>query len=214
MSLVCLAGAVGIALMVAARTGLFAAHDRDALLIFITRVRTSQHSMLLFVSCYALAASVGVPVTPLTLAGGVIFGPSLGILLNWISDMLAASLAFAGARLLLARKGHVTPPAAEARGFMPLLRLRVIPVVPFSALNVGSAFYDLKWPVFLGATALGVLPSTIVYTFSAGQLVSGVVGAGRRPMIIAIASGVVIICLSLVPYFLKRSHPSHTGSIE
>ncbi len=202
-ALIVLGFGIVLAATVSFRMGLFAGHDRASLLIFIEQMRTSQHAPLLFVSIYTVAAALGVPVTALTLAGGVLFGPVLGMVLNWTSDLAAAALAFAAGRFVAGRRKR-SELNREDRGFMGLLRLRVIPVVPFAVLNFGSAMYGMTWPAFLAATAIGVVPATVVYTMFAAQLVAGVKGAGTRAFIMAAVSAVMIIALSLVPPILRK----------
>src|SRR5207302_1049536 len=153
-------------------------HDPARLLAFVDLVRAAPHARLAFVGVYAIAAAVAVPVTPLTLAGGALFGPAQGIALNWMADMIAAVLAFGATRAFRgAATGKNTPPEVRDRGFLGLLRLRVIPVVPFAVLNYGSAIYGMRWTPYLAATALGLIPTTVVYTLFAASLMAGVEGA-------------------------------------
>jgi uncharacterized membrane protein YdjX (TVP38/TMEM64 family) len=196
-----------VAVIISARLGLFAAHDPARLLAFVDLVRATPHARIVFVGVYAIAAAVAVPVTPLTLAGGALFGPVQGIALNWLADMLAATLAFGATRAVHTERVPAVSGVelqGAARGFLGLLRLRVIPVVPFSVLNYGSAVYKIGWAPYLAATALGLIPTTVVYTLFAASLMAGAAGAGRRAFAIASISAAAIIVLSLIPAILRR----------
>lgn len=199
---------VAIAVIASARLGLFSAHDPSAVVRLVARTRAAPHARIVFVGVYTMAAAVAVPVTPFTLAGGALFGPVEGMALNWLADMLAASLAFAVGRVLRPARLESAPAierlGAAPRGFMGLLRLRVIPVVPFAVLNYGSAFYGMKWSPYLSATALGVIPTTVVYTLFAASLIAGVEGAGRQAFWVAAVSGGAIIVLSTLPGLARR----------
>jgi uncharacterized membrane protein YdjX (TVP38/TMEM64 family) len=200
-----------VAVIASARLGLFAAHDSAGLLDFVRFVRSAPYARVVFVGVYAIAGAVAVPVTPLTLAGGALFGPAQGIALNWIADMLAASLAFGLARVFRPERRAPDEQLVAARGFLGLLRLRVIPVVPFAVLNYGSAIYGMKWGAYLSATALGLIPTTVVYTIFAASLVAGVEGAGRRALAVASISAVGIIGLSIIPTLARRRHARLTA---
>lgn len=204
------AGAL-VAITASARLGLFAAHDSARLLDFVRFVRSTPYARIVFVVVYGIAGAVAVPVTPLTLAGGALFGPAEGIALNWLADMLAASLAFGVTRVLRPVRQEPDEQHVAARGFLGLLRLRVIPVVPFAVLNYGSAIYGMKWPSYLLATALGLIPTTVVYTVFAASLAAGVEGAGRRALAVASISAIGIIGLSIIPTLLRRRHARLTA---
>ena len=178
---------------------------------FVRFVRSTPYARVVFVVVFAIAGAVAVPVTPLTLAGGALFGPIQGIALNWIGDMLAASLAFGMARVFRPERRKREEHRVAGREFLGLLRLRVIPVVPFAVLNYGSAIYGMKWPPYLSATAIGLLPTTVVYTLFAASLMQGVEGAGRRALAVASISAVGIIGLSIIPTLVRRRHARVTA---
>jgi uncharacterized membrane protein YdjX (TVP38/TMEM64 family) len=201
-------------LIIAWKAGLFALEDREALMAAIERARTVRFLPALFVATYAIAAAVGVPATPLTLAGGALFGVELGIVFNWLGEALAAHLAFGlvratgitvgGRRASASVSASVSPNALSAgNGFGTLLRLRLIPVVPFALLNAGAAASSMSWRNFAAATLLGIIPITVIYTVSASQLVAGVAGSGTRALVTALASAAVLIAVSFLPALFR-----------
>jgi uncharacterized membrane protein YdjX (TVP38/TMEM64 family) len=179
------------------RGGLFAMHDRAQLAAFISELRGWPLVVPGFITIYAIAAAAGVPVTPLTLAGGMLFGAARGIVFNWIAETIAASLAFGATRFAVSTR-RAAPMSART-----LFRLRLIPVVPFALLNAGAALSDMPWSRYLLATAAGVIPITVIYTISAAELVAGVAGSGTRALLDAFASAAVLIGLS---FLLPRLH--------
>ncbi|HEY4307641.1 MAG TPA: VTT domain-containing protein [Gemmatimonadaceae bacterium] len=190
---------VAAVLVAAWHFGLFAIHDREKLIAAIERVRGIRFLALGFVVTYAIVAAVGVPVTPLTLAGGVLFGAVQGSILNWIGELSAALLTFAAVRFsgASAWAAPITAPA--------LFRLRLVPVVPFALINAMAAFGEMSVAQYLLATAIGIIPLTIIYTASAAQLVAGVAGSGTRALITALISGTMLIAISFLPTLLRRS---------
>jgi uncharacterized membrane protein YdjX (TVP38/TMEM64 family) len=62
------------------------------------------------------------------------------------------------------------------RGFLAVLTGRLVPVVPFVVLSYGAGLTPIRPAAYAGATALGLVPSTVVQVgvgASAGALVAG-----------------------------------------
>jgi uncharacterized membrane protein YdjX (TVP38/TMEM64 family) len=189
---------VAAVLILAWRYGLFAIHDRERLLATIAEVRGVRFLAPAFVVTYAIGAAAGVPATPLTLAGGVLFGSVQGTVFNWVGELAAALLAF-GALRFSGAPASVAPITAPS-----LFRLRLIPVVPFALLNAMAAFGEMSTTSYVIATALGIIPVTVIYTVSAAQLVDGVAGSGTRAFVTALLSALILITLSFLPKIVKR----------
>lgn len=178
---------------------------------------------LLFIAAYALVASFGLPGTPLTLAGGAIFGALGGTLYNWIGATLGATGAFFLARSLgkdavrsfLGSRAGALDSMAGASGFVGLLRLRLIPVVPFNALNFGAGLAGMRARDYVAATAIGILPGTAVYTYFADSLLAGAEGARSQALLRVAVAGALLIALSFVPNIARRMGliPSKTPTI-
>ena len=203
--------AITAALIVSVRLGLFSLHDASHLRAFVASVRARPHARSTFVVLYAVATAAGVPVTPLTLAGGALFGTAQGIALNWLADMMGAALSFFAAKLIAGRRGQpsVLPrrlrrAAGAAAGFWPLLRLRLIPVIPFAILNYGAGLSPMPWIPYLAATGLGLIPTTIVYSMFAANLVGGEQASERHALVIVFATGAIAVGLSLLPTVIRR----------
>ena len=135
----------------------------------------SSWSPLIFIGFYTMATAFGFPGTPITIAGGAIFGTSWGILLNTIGSNLGANLSF-----LIARKlGRTTlqrickydlgvyGKTVSPQDLWKLFSLRLFPLVPFTALNFACGFSNLSWRTYTLGTIIGMLPWTILYTIFA-----------------------------------------------
>jgi len=167
---------------------------------------------LAFVAVYTVAAALDFSGLVLTLAGGAVFGFWWGSLLNVIGANLGASAAFWVARLLgreglraiLGGRLSGLDRLTQDAGFAWLLRLRLIPVVPFNLLNFGSGLTAISWRTYAAATALGIIPGTLVYTFFADALLSGSHEAGHRAFLRVLIAGVLLVLLTFVPAIARR----------
>ncbi|SDI76622.1 Uncharacterized membrane protein YdjX, TVP38/TMEM64 family, SNARE-associated domain [Arthrobacter subterraneus] len=120
---------------------------------------------------YAALTLAPVPKNVLTVAAGVLFGFGAGFLIVYLAAMLGATAAFWLGRYLgreaverftgtrVARVDEVL----RQRGFAAVVGVRLVPVLPFTAINYSAGLTSLGWrPYFLG-TALGILPGTLSF---------------------------------------------------
>lgn len=202
-----------VAAVVTARSlGLFELADRERLADAIQRVQGVKLIAVWFVLAYALVAGVGLPATPLTLAGGAIFGTALGSGLNWlgavagatISHFLAKQLGSAGLKRLLGRNAAKLESLSKHLTFATILRLRLIPLTPFNLLNFASGLARVPLRAYVPATAIGILPGTIIYTFFSASLIGGVEGAKSHALLRLSIAGGLLILISFVPKLFRR----------
>lgn len=124
-----------------------------------------------YAAVYAAATLSPLPKSVFTLAAGAVFGLVQGLIVVVVGACTGAVLAFYLARALgrdgLHRLTGVRSDRLDAqlaqRGFLTVLVARLVPVVPFTVVNYLAGVTALRMPVFLGATALGMLPATTAY---------------------------------------------------
>ena len=151
--------------------------NRDNLLVF-----TQDHyvpAVVLFILVYIVQTSFSLPgATIMTLAGGFLFGSLWGPLYVNIGATAGATLAFLAARYLfrqwVERKfGDRLGPIQEGfakNAFSYLLTLRLIPFFPFFLVNLLSGLTRVKVSTYVVATAIGIIPGSVVYAFAGRQL--------------------------------------------
>ena len=169
----------------------------------------------IFVGIYAAATALAVPGTILTLAGGAVFGFWWGTVYNFIAANIGANAAFLVARSLggdavrrlIGKDSKVLNKLdgiVERHGFRGLLTLRLIPLVPFNALNFGSGLMALKWRTYATATLIGILPGTAVYTFFADAILQGSQEASRDAWLRVLLAGLLLVLLGFLPTILRK----------
>lgn len=132
-----------------------------------------------YFALYLLLTAVSFPgAVVLTLGGGAVFGLGWGLLLVSFASSLGALLAFWTARYLLrdAVQARLGPRMADLNaglardGVWYLLSLRLIPVVPFFAINLGLGLTTMRSWTFYWVSQLGMLAGTAVYVNAGTQL--------------------------------------------
>lgn len=185
---------------------------REGAFRFIDAVSGSDWAPAIYIAVYAVAMPLALPGSVLTLAGGALFGVFWGTVFTTIGANIGANLAFGVARFL-GRDGverlagdrlEKLDRATRDFGFRGLFTLRLIPLVPFNALNFGAGLTAIRWRAYALATALGIVPGTVVYTFFADALLEGSRQASREALIRVVVAGALLILLSLLPTLVKK----------
>lgn len=207
-----LAAIVGAAVLAARWAGLSRFTELEALAGAVRDVRELPFAPLLFVAVYAAIAAFGLPALALTLAGGAIFGLGWGTLLNWLGAtlgalggyLLARSLGRDAVTRLLGAHAARLDRLATAHGFGAILRLRLLPIVPFNALNFAAGVAGVPLRAYVLGTALGIVPGTFVYTYFADSLLAGAAGAREQALLRVAVAGALLVLLSFLPAAARR----------
>ncbi len=186
--------------------------SREGIQEAIAWLRGSTWAPVIFIAVYATATALAVPGSVLTLAGGALFGVFWGTIYNTIAANLGANAAFGvarflgrdGVRTLAGDRLEALDRAAENHGFRGLLTLRLIPAVPFNALNFGMGLTAISWGAYALATLVGIFPGTLVYTLFADALLAGSREASREALIRVVVSGVLLVGLSFLPTLARK----------
>src|SRR5882757_1885911 len=187
-----------------------------------------------FMALYIVAVALSIPGSIfLTIASGILFGTVIGGAVSAISATTGATIIFLVAKsacgeTLVRRAGPLACKLADgfrADAFSYLLFLRLVPAFPFFLVNLVPALAGVRLGPFVAATALGVIPASVVYTLAGTGLDSVLtaemnlynecVAAGRTDcamsfearMILTpqlVGALVALALLALVPVVMKR----------
>ena len=149
------------------------------------------------------------PGLPITLAGGVLFGPVWGVVYTALGSTCGAGLVFLVARYLA--RGWVAGKLAGTRlvsldeqvarqGWKIVAISRLVPVFSFSLLNYAFGLTRISFWPYLAATFVCMLPSTIAYVYFSSNIVGLLQGNISSGLIIGV---ILIVLVSLIPVIYK-----------
>lgn len=130
---------------------------------------------MIYFGIYTLVTALSIPgAVVLTLLGGAIFGPGLGLLIVSFASSIGSLLAFFVSRFLLRdffmekfRQQLKTVNAnVEKDGIVYLATVRLIPVFPFFVVNIVMGLTSIKALPFYWVSQLAMLPGTAVYVYA------------------------------------------------
>lgn len=167
---------------------------------------------VVFVSGYVVAVVGFVPALPLTILGGLVFGPLWGTVYASIASTVGAGLSFLIARY--AARGAVArwmapyptlsriDRAVARHGFRIVMITRLVPLFPFNLQNYAYGLTSIGFGAYTVTSWLCMLPATVAFTTAAGAVVTGAWDARRMLLLLGVA-GVLIVALSLLPRWLR-----------
>lgn len=181
---------------------------KEALITALSDLRGLWWAPLILIGLYLVASPMGLPISPLVFAGGLVFGVRWGWLYNFVGAIGGATASYLLARALgrdlvvhLAGESLVkrVEGMLERHGFWNLVRVRFIPL-PFALVNFGAALAGYPLPQFLIASVLGLAPSLLLYTYF-GHALFTVATADRQTVVrnLFLALFLILLLTFLVP---------------
>lgn len=170
----------------------------------------------IYMSIYIAVVSLSIPgAVPMTLAGGALFGFATGTASVSFASTIGATLACTFSRFLLrdwvqkkfGDKLGALNEGLRRDGAFYLLSMRLNPLFPFSAINLGMGLTKMPLRTFYLASQIGMLPGTMVYVNAGREL-------ARIESLKDIASPTLIlsfVLLSIFPILIRKALAALNG---
>lgn len=128
---------------------------------------------LVYMLLYAVGPSFLVPGAVMTIAGGLAFGTTWGSVYSLIGADVGAIVAFAAGRFLgrsfvesiVGERFNTMLQRIARNGFHIILYLRMVPVIPYNALNLLAGASPITFHDYFWASMIGMIPGTILFAF-------------------------------------------------
>ncbi len=159
---------------------------------------------------YTIAPALFLPGLPITIAGGILFGPFWGVVYAITGATAGACLAFLVSRYL-AREWIETKlknprwkrldEGVEKHGWKVVAFTRLIPLFPFNLLNYAFGLTGIGFRQYAVATFLCMLPACIAYIIFSSSLLDLIRGRVSPAFIVGL---LLVILISVIPLVYKR----------
>jgi uncharacterized membrane protein YdjX (TVP38/TMEM64 family) len=155
---------------------------------------------------YVLAAVVSIPVTLLIATTGLAFGAAWGAVYALAGTMMAAAVTYLMGqwlgrdvvrRLAGARVNRLSERVAK-RGIVAVVILRLLPVAPFTIVNLVAGASHIGLRDFMLGTVLGMGPGILLTVAFAHQLVAALRHPTALSFVVLIGIGAVLVAVSLL----------------
>lgn len=136
-------------------------------------------SAMIYLVLHAIRSFVFLPVTPLTIAGGYLFGTAFGLVLTIAGrTIISATITFYLSRHLLRDyiktkiKGRYAgwDRRLEKDCIFYVILMRIIPLFPYDAVGYVAGASSISFKKYLAGTIIGDLPGVLVLTIFGSSL--------------------------------------------
>jgi uncharacterized membrane protein YdjX (TVP38/TMEM64 family) len=172
---------------------------------------------------YLLVWTVGplfLPGLPITLAGGVLFGPVWGVVYTALGSTMGAGLVFLVSRYLA--RDWVAGKLAGTRlrslddkvarhGWKIVAFTRLVPVFSYTLLNYAFGLTRIAFWPFLAATFVCMLPVTIAFVYFSSNVLDLFHGQISWELIIGV---ILVLLVSLIPLIYKKLKAKAADPLE
>ncbi|MCG3117740.1 MAG: DUF3047 domain-containing protein [Candidatus Manganitrophus sp. SA1] len=164
---------------------------------------------LIYILIFAVAPALFLPGLPITVAGGLAFGPVWGTIYASIGSTLGAGLAFLVSRYfargavseMLGERWKKIDEGVARKGWVYVAITRLIPIFPFNLLNYAFGLTRIGFIPYLFTSWLFMLPGTAAYVIFSSSLLDLLKGQISPALLLGL---LLIALVSLAPLFYRR----------
>jgi uncharacterized membrane protein YdjX (TVP38/TMEM64 family)/Fe-S oxidoreductase len=165
---------------------------------------------VIYMLIYTIAPALLVPGLPISIVGGILFGPFWGVVYTITSSTLGACVAFLVARYIARDwvEGKLVSPrwrrldeGVRDHGWKVVAFTRLIPLFPFNLLNYAFGLTKIKFLHYAITTFICMLPACIAFIVFSSSLLDVIRGKISPAFIAGLG---LIILVSLIPILYRR----------
>ncbi|MCA9581499.1 MAG: VTT domain-containing protein [Myxococcales bacterium] len=162
------------------------------------------------------ASLVMVPVTILIPASVIVFGPWLGGTLSIVASVASASIAYAAGRHLMREtvqrwtgdRFETINRTLERNGIVAVAVVRLLPVAPFTVVNLAAGSSRVHFRDFVLGTFLGMAPGILALTVASFSIMEAV----RHPGVVSWGGALVVVGIIAIALHVFRRFVGHDHS--
>jgi phospholipase D1/2 len=151
----------------------------DALRATLGSFSRTSYGALIAIGGFLIAGFIAFPITVLIAATAAAFGPVPGMVYSAVGAMASAVIVFAiGAAIGRKTLRDVIGPRLDKlqkqiarRGVIAVAMIRIVPLAPFTVINLVAGASEIRLLDFVLGTAIGLAPGIIVLSLLGGQIV-------------------------------------------
>ena len=176
-------------------------------------IRDSRFTPVLVLIAYVIGGLVAVPVTLMIIATVTVFGPWVGAAYALVGAEIAALAAFgvghavgrdAVSRIAGSRVNRLSRKLSE-RGVLTIITLRIVPVAPFTVINVIAGISEIRLRDFAIGSFIGMLPGVMAISLLADRIIASLRDPSLTSVLVLVAViALVVAVLAGLRYWANR----------
>jgi phospholipase D1/2 len=183
-------------------------------------VRNAPAAPLWVLLAYAVASVLAIPITLMILATAVVFDSGLGFLYAMSGSFFGAAITFwlgqvigrSTVRRLAGRRLNAISRRLARQGTLAMTILRIVPVAPFTIVNLVAGASHIAFRQFAIGTVLGMTPGILALTVFSDRLMASL----RDPspgawMLLAVLIAILVALFVAIRYWFARRWNNRAG---
>jgi phospholipase D1/2 len=172
-------------------------------------VRESPARHVYLLGAYIIGSILLIPITVLILVTAIIFGPVVGSLYSIAGSLAGAAVTYAigcflgqdFVRKIAGAKWRRLEKKIDQTGIVAVAALRLLPIAPFTVVNVVSGAFKVRLRDYLLGSFLGLVPGILITNLFAHQLAKAIRDPGMGVFLVL----AVLLAITIVgTIWLKR----------
>lgn len=186
----------------------------DSMIRFAKGLENLPFTPLAVVVSYVVAGLLVVPVMLLIAVTGIVFGPLQGALYALAGTLASAFVTYGlghwlghdTVRRMLGPRTNRLSQRIAMRGIMAMMVVRMLPIAPFSVVNVVAGASHIRFRDFAIGTTLGMLPGILMTVTFVHQLAEAArrPSAGTAAVLVAVTTLIIAVALGLRRLLKRR----------
>jgi uncharacterized membrane protein YdjX (TVP38/TMEM64 family) len=169
---------------------------------------------LIYILIYVGVCLFFLPGLPITIIGGLVFGPIWGTIWVSVAATLGASLSFLVGRFVA--RDMVSKwvnsnlqlkkidEGVDKQGWRMIMITRLVPIFPFSLQNYVYGITKINFFTYVVVSWIAMIPGIMAYTFTAGAIINE--GNIKNTFIYLGIASIAFVGLSFLPKLLKNNN--------
>lgn len=184
----------------------------DAIQLFLEDARASHWSFLIVCGIYIVGGFVLFPVTLMSLITAAVFGSLWGPIYGMAGALLSAAVMFGlghwaglkGTRKFLGDRIRSIDAKFKEAGIFGVTILRLIPIAPYSLVNIAAGISSVRFSDFMLGTFFGFLPAFLVKGLVGDSLAQVLLNPTRETVFYLTLGLFLWISLTVATYFITK----------
>lgn len=182
--------------------------DMDRVAAAAQWIEESRFTPVLVLVAYVIGGILVVPVTLIIVATVTVFGAWPGIFYALLGAELSALVTYGlghllgrdAVRRLAGSRLNSVSRLLSRRGALTIITLRIVPVAPFTVINVIAGVSDIRLRDFAIGSLVGMIPGVLAIAFLADRIVASL----REPTLLGIATLLAAVAAVVLALFGLR----------
>jgi len=182
-------------------------------------IRNSYFTPVLVLIAYVIGGLVAVPVTLMIIATVTVFDPWTGTAYALLGSEIAALAGFgvghligrdAVSRIAGSRVNSLSRKLSE-RGVLTIITLRIVPVAPFTVINVIAGVSEIRFRDFAIGSFIGMVPGVMAISLLADRIIASLRDPSLASVLVLVAVIVLVVsALAGIRYWVIRKRKNRT----